>query len=403
MTRATSPSSAPVVTGIGTINALGGDVPTFWRNLLAGACGIRRIPGVFEDAPEDLMAAAAPDPRPPVGPATCLSRTDRLALTAAIEAERGSSLLARLDRARVAVVVGTTTGGIRETEQYLIDQARGRPAARWRLMAHERANTADVLAQHFGVSGPRFTLHTACASGASAIALGADLIRGGLADAVLAGGSDSLARLTLSGFRSLRLLDPEPCRPFDRHRKGLSIGEGAGILVLEREEAARAGGVDVLAELPATGQTTDAHHLTAPSPEGSGAARAITMALVQAVLPPESVDHVNGHGTGTPANDLAEAQAIRTALGGHGGRCPVTSIKGSIGHTLGAAGAIEAISAILTLAAGLIPPTVGLCDPDPELGLDLVRGGPRRGGWRVALSNSFGFGGANTVLCFRRP
>jgi 3-oxoacyl-(acyl-carrier-protein) synthase len=386
---------------MGTINALGPDTATFWRRLVDGGCGIARLGEPFEN-PDGLVAAAVPDPLPgePSGPGH--TRTERLAGVAAEEAVRASGLPSRYSPRRIAIVVGTTTGGEREVESAFTGLLSGRRGPRSVWFRHDKASVADVLGSHFGFSGARFTLNTACASGASAIALAADLIHVGLADAALCGGADSLARVPISGFRALRALDPSPCRPFDRSRRGMSIGEGAGFLVLERLPAAESAGVEIVSHLLSCGQSTDAHHVTAPLPDGSGQARAIAAALEEAALRPEQVDHINAHGTGTPANDAAEARAIRDTLGAHARRCPVTSIKGSIGHTLGAAGGIEAIATIETLRRGIVPPTVGLSEPDPEIGLDLVRNEARGGAFRVALSHSFGFGGGNAVLCFGR-
>jgi 3-oxoacyl-[acyl-carrier-protein] synthase II len=336
-------------------------------------------------------------PRPPVARR---SRTDTLALLAAEEAVGMAGCAESIDRRRAAVVIGSTCGGFREIEKTCLERAAGRPVSSARLLVLEKANAADLVAARFGFLGPRFTVHTACASGATAILIGAELIRAGAADAALVGGSDALARLTLSGFRSLRLIDPAACRPFDKNRRGLSLGEGAGMLVLEPAGPAGRRGARPLAVLLGGAHSVDAHHLTAPAADGSGAARAIRAALHEARLAPGDVDHINAHGTGTQANDAAEAAAIAAALGGRAARCPVTSIKGSIGHTLGAAGAIEAIATIQTLRTGLIPPTAGLAEPDPAFALDLVRGAPRPGTYRAALSHSFGFGGANAVLCF---
>lgn len=397
MSRAPDPDGI-AVTGLGTVNALGGDVATFWGRLLAGDCGIRAA-AYGPDGGVRLPAAVAPDPPEEGFRSAGRSRTDRFALMAAAEAVRQGGLLDRADLGRVGIVIGTTTGGIREAEEGYLRRGRSEAVPRSALLAFEKANTADCIASWFGFSGPRYTLHSACASGGSAIAMGAKILLAELADAVVVGGSDALARLVVSGFHSLRLVDGAACRPFDRNRRGLSLGEGAGVLVLETEKAARRRGARIVARLLGTGQTTDAHHLTAPGPGGVGAARALRAALDQAGLSPESVDHVNAHGTGTQANDAAEVAAIRSALGARAPSCPVASIKGSIGHTLGAAGAIEAIAAIQTLVTGLAPPSTGLREPDPDFDLDFVLDRPRAGDWRVILSNSFGFGGANTVLC----
>jgi 3-oxoacyl-[acyl-carrier-protein] synthase II len=393
--------SRVVITGCGTINALGRDVQSSWDRLVAGRCGIGLLSAPLGGGPV-RFAAAVSEPLPGAGASAISSRTARLALAAAEEAARQARLSEIDGRERVGVIVGTTTGGIRETEDYFVSRQRGRPGRRSAIVVFEKAGTSDLLATRFGLGGPRFTLHTACASGASAIVIGAELIRGGYVDAVIAGGADALARMVLSGFHSLRVVAPEPCRPFDRSRCGLSLGEGAGMMVLERESRAVERGAEVLAVLLGGGQSTDAHHLTAPAPDGCGAARAIRAALARANVAAEAVDHVNAHGTGTLLNDAAEAASITAVLGKRTLRCPVTSIKGSIGHTLGAAGAIEAVVAVQTLRTGLIPPTVGLREPDPEFGLDVVQDRARREDVRVVVSNSFGFGGANAVLCLGR-
>ena len=387
-----------VITGIGTVNALGGDAGSFWDSLVSGACGIRTVEDCFENEP-GVLAAVVTATLPHVRAAAPLSRTARLALAAAEEAVRQAGLEGACGKNRVAIVVGTTTGGIREAEDLIIRRAAGQPGRAGTLLSLEKSGVADALASRFGFAGPRYTVQTACASGATAILVGFELVRRGLADAALVGGTDALARLTLSGFRSLRLLDPTPCRPFDRARRGLSLGEGAGMLVLERRQDAAARGAEILAVFLGAGQSTDAHHITAPATDGAGAARAISEALDQAGVEPGSVDHVNAHGTGTLPNDAAEAAALHAVLGRRTESCPVTSIKGAVGHTLGAAGGIEAVAAVLTLRSGLVPPTVGLEEPDPALALDLVRGAARRMDVRVVLSNSFGFGGANAVLC----
>jgi 3-oxoacyl-[acyl-carrier-protein] synthase II len=390
-----------VVTGCGTLNALGRDVRSSWDRLVEGHCGIRPLEARFGRG-QSPIAAEVSDPPPSKDIPAFASRTDRLASAAAEEAAEEARLSDLGVRDRVAVVVGTTTGGIRETEEDFVSRANGRPGRRSALVVFEKAGTADILANRFDLRGPRLTLHSACASGASAILIGADLIRSGQADVALAGGVDTLARMIVSGFHSLRVVSKEPCRPFDRDRCGLSLGEGAGMLVLETESGAERRGVGVLAVLLGGAQSSDAHHLTAPAPDGAGAARAMRAALARSNVPPEAVDHVNAHGTGTILNDAAEAAAIVSVLEGRTACCPVTSVKGSIGHTLGAAGAIEAIVAVKTLRTGIIPPTVGFREPDPAFGLEIVRDRARREDVRVVLSNSFGFGGSNAVLCLGR-
>jgi len=260
----------------------------------------------------------------------------------------------------------------------------------------------DVVARRLDVRGPRTTIMTACSSSATAIGYAADRVRLGHVDVALAGGAEGLCRLTYAGFSSLRATSPEPCRPFDAERKGLSLGEGAAILVLESYEHARARGAEILALVAGYGVSADAYHMTAPHPEGDGAARAMRAALADAGLDPSQVDYVNAHGTGTTHNDAAESAAVRRVLGAHAERTPLSSIKSMLGHTLGAAGAIEAVASVLAIARGFIPPTVNLRTPDPAFGLDYVPNTARNQPVSVVLSNSFAFGGNNTTLAFKR-
>jgi 3-oxoacyl-[acyl-carrier-protein] synthase II len=243
---------------------------------------------------------------------------------------------------------------------------------------------------------------TACSSSATAIGYAGDRIRLGHVEVALAGGAEGLCRLTYAGFNCLRATSTEKCRPFDAERKGLNLGEGAAVLVLESEERARARGATILAYLAGYGITADAYHMTTPLPDGEGAARAMRAALDDASLVPERVDYVNAHGTATPHNDAAETAAIKSVLGARAPSVPVSSIKSMVGHTLGAAGAIEAVASVLTLARGFIPPTVNLRTPDPAFGLDYVPGQAREKACQVVLSNSFAFGGNNTSLAFTR-
>jgi 3-oxoacyl-[acyl-carrier-protein] synthase II len=269
------------------------------------------------------------------------------------------------------------------------------------LIAHQPASVTDLVARHLGAHGPRTTIMTACSSSATAIGYAADRIRLGHVDVAIAGGAEGLTRLTYAGFGCLRATAPgdEPCRPFDVERKGLTLGEGAAVLVLEEYERARARGATILAVVAGWGITADAHHMTAPHPEGEGAARAMKMALDDARLSADAIGYVNAHGTGTPHNDAAETLAIKTVLGAS---VPVSSIKSMVGHTLGAAGAIEAVASVLALRGGFLPPTVNLRTPDPAFGLDYIPGEAREVEIDALLSNSFAFGGNNTVLAFTR-
>jgi 3-oxoacyl-[acyl-carrier-protein] synthase II len=240
----------------------------------------------------------------------------------------------------------------------------------------------------------------ACASGAASIALGADLIRAGVTPTALAGGVDALTHICFMGFNALKLLDPTPCRPFDRDRRGMSIGEAAAFLVLEDAEHCRARGGRALARLAGSGMTTDAHHVTAPHPEGEGMIHAMRQALADAGLEPDAVGYVNAHGTGTPQNDRAEALALRRVFGEGG--VLVSSTKSLVGHTMAAAGSVEAAATILALQHGLLPPTASLEHADPDVPFDCLPGVARPADVGAALSNSFGFGGQNVSLVFEK-
>jgi 3-oxoacyl-[acyl-carrier-protein] synthase II len=257
-----------------------------------------------------------------------------------------------------------------------------------------------MLGHCLRLQGPRATIVTACSSGAAAVSLAADLIADGVVSMALAGGADALTRICYLGFNALRLLDPGPCRPFDRERKGMSIGEGAGFLVLEDAAHAAARGARVHAELAGRGATTDAHHVTAPHPDGDGMARAMRAALAAAGVMPAAVGYVNAHGTATPQNDRIEARALATVF--PEGRPLVSATKSMIGHTMAAAGALEAIATVLALARECVPPTANLTTPDPDVPFDCVPGTARDVAVEHAMSNSFGFGGQNVSLLFRR-
>jgi 3-oxoacyl-[acyl-carrier-protein] synthase II len=259
---------------------------------------------------------------------------------------------------------------------------------------------AETLAHRLGLGGPRHTVVTACSSGAVALAEAAELIADGVVDVALAGGVDAITRLCFMGFNALKLLDPEPCRPFDRDRRGMSIGEGAAFAVLESVERARARGARPYAELAGHGMTTDAYHVTAPQPEGEGMARAMRAALAAAGVAPAAVGYANAHGTATPQNDRIEARAIAQVFGAGG--LLVSSTKSMIGHTMAAAGSLEAVATILTLAQETIPPTANLTTPDPDVEFDCVPRVAREAALEHAISNSFGFGGQNVTLLFRR-
>ncbi len=335
-----------------------------------------------------------------------MSRSDVFALTAVLKAlsQAGLRPIPADLRQEMGVVIGGGAGGLLEAESFYRDylQSGGRRAHFSRLSCVSCASTANHLTALLGLQGPKATIMTACSSGATAIGLGRDLIRSGAARAMVAGGTEPLCRMTFASFNALKAIDPEYCRPFSGNRAGLTLGEGAGIVILESLAGARQRGATVLAELLGYGVTCDAHHMTAPDIGASGAVRAMREALRDACLGPESVDYINAHGTATPPNDRMETRAIKEVFGVRARRIPVSSTKSMHGHTLGASGALEAVVSVLAITEGFIPPTIHCETPDPECDLDYVTTGARPVAPDVVLSNSFAFGGNNTSVIFGR-
>jgi 3-oxoacyl-[acyl-carrier-protein] synthase II len=419
--KATRPPGARddiVVTGIGALTPLGCDAPSLWSGLLAAANGVRaltepwaadlqvRIAARLSDEAEAKLAAEVPAHQ-----RRRLDRVQQMALVAAREAwaDAGSP---EIDPERLGVCVSSGIGGITTLlDQYDVLKERGAarvsPHTVPMLMPNGPAATVALeLTARAGVHVPV----SACASGAEAIAMALDMIRVGRADIVVAGGSEAVIHpLPIAGFATMRALstrndEPEAAsRPYDKARDGFVIGEGAGILVLERASAARARGATIYGVLAGAGMSSDAHDVVAPEPTGAGAARALVYALRDAGIEPADVGHANAHATSTPMGDVAEAQAMRKALGNAMDSIIVSATKGSTGHLLGAAGAVEAIATILALRDRLAPPTRNLDDPDDAVDLNIARLDPRplRSGPLAAVSNSFGFGGHNVSLAFR--
>jgi 3-oxoacyl-[acyl-carrier-protein] synthase II len=387
-----------LVTGLGAVSPFGAGVKALWAGLAAGVCAIRPLRLI--DAEGFRCRIAAEVPENATG-SSRRSRADRLALGAAREAMEDAGLGVE-ERADAALIVGAVGGGMLEAERWYWARARGERAPGWAasLRSILPAAHAETLAHRLVLGGPRHTVVTACSSGAVALAEAAELIADGVVDCAVAGGVDAVTRLCFMGFNALKLLDPQPCRPFDRERRGMSIGEGAAFVVLEAHEHARARGAPVYAELAGHGMTTDAYHVTAPQPEGEGMARAMGAALAAAGLPAGAVGYVNAHGTATPQNDRIEARAIARVFGA--GRVLVSSSKSMIGHTMAAAGSLEAVATILALTHETVPPTANLTTPDPEVDFDCVPRVAREVAVEHAISNSFGFGGQNVTLLFRR-
>jgi 3-oxoacyl-[acyl-carrier-protein] synthase II len=399
------------VTGLGAVTALGGDTGALLAGLADGRCGIGRLTRfphggrcrLAAEVPE-LMPPAAAGGTLPVATARRLSRPDRLALAAAEQALR-QAMLEPACRAQLGVFVGATVGGMAETEEAYRRRRAGQDR-RWRLsrlLGMPLSTTAGALAQAFGLLGPRATFSTACSSSALAMAEAATAIESGRIGAALVVGTDALCRITYAGFDALQALDPDGCRPFDRDRNGLSLGEAGAALVLEDAARARARGVRVLARVLGHATTTDAHHVTAPDPDGRRAVAALQGALAAAGLPAAAVDYVNAHGTGTRQNDETEIRALRAVFGARLSRVPVSSTKAQLGHCLGAAGALEAVVTVLALDSSVLPPTATLRTPDPAWSdLDLVPAPGRRAPLEVGLTSSYGFGGHNVTLVLGR-
>ncbi len=397
------------ITGLGAVTALGADVTALATAVVEGRSGIGPLTqfthqgrcALAAEVPEEAGAMVLGE----LPPATRrrLSRADRFALAAAEQACRHAGLDAALRREAV-LTVGATTGGMRETEE-AYRRRRAGVDRRWRLsrlLGTSLATPAAAISQALGMFGARTTFSTACSSSALAIAAGAEAIRRGRARAALAVGCDQLCRLTYAGFDALQALDPVPCRPFDRERHGLSLGEGAAAVVLEDAAHARARGARIWALVLGAGSATDAHHVTAPHPDGAGARAALEAALEAAGVPPAAVDYVNAHGSGTRQNDAVEVAVLRAVFGPRLSHVPVSSSKAQVGHCLAAAGAIEAVITVLALEHGVLPPTLHLRVPEWD-DLDFVSTAGRRARLGVAVSSSSGFGGHNVTLVLARP
>ena len=414
----TTPDPRIVVTGLGAVSAWGWGQDALWQGLVSGETAISRLSRVSVDGLRTRVAAQVPPRIPPPsrgGPGDLpgadagLSLADRFALAAAAEGlaqALGAGAPHGLPRDATGVFFGGSTAGMYESEEVFRVASDRPPDGRDldRLAAQPIDNPAADVARHLGLSGPVHTVSSACASGTQALGAALDALRAGEVDVALAGGADSLCRLTYAGFNSLRVVDEAPCRPFRRERAGMSLGEGAGLLVLETAARAARRGARVLAELRGAGNSCDAHHMTAPHPAGLGAALAMERALDDAGARPEEVSFVNAHGTGTPLNDASEWLGMVRVFGDRASAVPVTATKASVGHLLGSSGAIEAVATVRCLVAGVVHPTPSGGEVDPETPAHLVLGTPfplaaGADPW-IALSTSFGFGGANAAAIF---
>jgi len=408
-----------VVTGMGIVSALGSDVASTWDGLVAGRSGVRRIASFDPSRLTSQMGAEVRDfDASHVLDRKEMRRMDRyiqFGLVAAREALDQAGLPARFEgelAERTGVVLGTGLGGVGTlVDGITMNALRGPDRISPFLIPMGIPNVgAGQVAINYGMTGPNFATVSACATGGHAVGESSEIIRRGDADIMLAGGTEAgIFEPLVGGFAAMRALstrndDPERAsRPFDAGRDGFVVAEGSGVLVLEELRHAQERGATVLAELVGYGATADASHITLPAPGGMGAVRAARRALEKAGLAPDDIDHVNAHATSTPEGDKAELLAIKSILGAHAPDVAVTANKSMLGHTLGAAGAIEAIVTIQAMRNSCVPPTINLVDPDPAAdGLDLTPGTAATRQIRVALSNSFGFGGQNTALIFAR-
>lgn len=405
-----------VVTGLGAVSPLGVGVRANWEALLAGRSGIGPITAFDAAALPVRIAGEVRDFDPTAWiekkEVRKIDRFAQFAIAGAQQAVDDAGL--RIDpatAARVGVVVGVGMGGLATLE----DAHRGYFEGGWKRLSpftipRVIANMAPgLIAIRFGCTGVNYTPTSACASGGQAVGEAFRLVRDGEQDVVITGGAEAaVTALGVAGFAVMRAMstrNDEPARasrPFDAGRDGFVIGEGAGLLVVESLAHARARGARIYAELVGYGANCDAHHITAPAPEGRGAAECMRLALASGGIDPLEVDHINAHGTSTPYNDTNETQAIKRLFGEHAGRLAVSGTKSMTGHLFGGAGGIEAVYTVLALHHGWVPPTINYEQPDPECDLDYVPNAARPARLRVALSNSFGFGGANACVAFRR-
>jgi len=405
-----------VVTGLGVVAPNGIGTETFWENLVAGVTGIDRITR-FDASHHDSKIAGEIKGFDPLlymekKEVKKMDLFIHYALAGAIMAIDDARLkFEESERSRIGTLIGTGMGGVpalEESHNVLLEKGPGRISPFF-IPSIITNLASGQIAMRYGFRGPNSCVSTACATGNHAIGDSLELIKRGAADVMIAGGSEAvITPLTIGGFSAMKALstrNDEPhraSRPFDKGRDGFVMGEGAGVLVLEELQHALRRGAKIYAELVGYGMSADAYHMTAPEPEGLGAITSMRLALEAARMRPEDVDYINAHGTSTPVGDTAETRAIKQVFGGHAYRLAVSSVKSMTGHLLGAAGGVESLATVLTIYHGLIPPTINYDEPDPGCDLDYVPNKARQAEVRVALTNSFGFGGTNATLVFKQ-
>lgn len=390
---------------MGIFCSVGKNVKEFYQSLKEGRSGIGPISFIETSKYPAKIGAEVRDYHPEAyfekRALKRLSRTDQMGLIAAEQAVKDSKMDYYAPE-EVGVCLGAGAGGMLEAEVYhreILLKGKSKPSL---LLPFIPSFTTSRIAERFGILGPQLTITTACSSSATSIGYGADLIRKGKVKAVICGGSDAMSELTFGGFNSLKAMDPFPCKPFDKKRAGMSLGEGAAILILEGYDEAVRRGTSIYAEFSGYGIGGEAHHITAPEPNGVIEARVMEQALKEGGLQTCEVDYINAHGTGTPLNDKVETLAIKRVFGERAYNIPVSSIKSMVGHCLGSAGAIEAVASILSIVYHFVPSTLNHQEGDGDCDLDYVPKRSREMEVTVVLSNSFAFGGNCTSLVFRK-
>ena len=398
-----------VVTGLGMVTSIGTGREQFWDALMAGRCGFGRVQSFDTSRYNVHLGAEIPDFNPHshvlnLDPST-IGRTSQLAIAAArLALADGSFDVEKIDYTQAGICLGTTSGEPHFIERFDDHYVQGeiRNVDQEFIRGYPCHVVPGHVATELGFAGEAMMIPTACAAGNYAIARACDVLRARKAQIMLAGGADCFSRITYTGFARLGAIAPEICQPFDRNRKGMIPGEGSALLLLELEEHALARGARIYCEVAGYGLSCDAHHMTAAHPQGEGASRAVALALRQSGIVPEEVDYISAHGTGTPTNDRLETIAMKRTFGETvARRIPISSIKSMLGHTMGAASAIEAAVCALAIAHQQIPATMNLHVPDPECDLDYVPNVARKCSVKVAMSNAYAFGGNNSSLVFR--
>ena len=397
------------VTGMGVISSAGTNLESFWKTLESGTITYKEIEEFQEDknyrtkigakVQDDIWQSIVPHEYKHM-----YGRASQYCISAAASAIKNADIdIKELPHLRVAAVISTTMGEIQVEEQLsVIKQREGTESIPRELFTQYRTdNIISALTNAFNISGPVYMVPAACAGGNFAVGLGKRLLEWDEADIVIAGGVDVFSRVAFTGFQRLLSLAPDICRPFDKGRKGLVLGEGCGIVIMERTSSARARKARILGEIAGVGLTSDRFHMTAPHPQGDGAARAMDQAMKEAGISPEDINYISAHGTGTSANDKVEVKALEKIFD-CGKIPPLSSIKSMIGHPMGAAGAIELIASLLMMEKNTIIPTANYLTPDPECNVDCVPNISRKANLDCILSNSFGFGGQSSSIIIKR-